>query len=120
MRKLEKNGSRTRRLKLPTVAGWRQRSTIALVRSRAVRSRISCSGRKAICRKEVRFENNENWVQTFGAYRSQRYRHAAFRYRETDRHLARPTSRRALFGKLTQLPKKGKSVTGPRSNRLVC
>ena len=28
--------------------------------------------------------DNENWVQTFGAYRSQRYRHAAFRYRETD------------------------------------
>ena len=62
--------------------------------------------------------DNENWVQTFGAYRSRRYRHAAFRYRETDRHLARPTSRRALFGKLTQLPMEGKSVTGQRSNQL--
>ena len=66
----------------------------------------------------VRFENNENCVQVLGAYRSQRYRHAAFRYRETDRHLARPTSRRALFGKLTQLPMEGKSVTGQRSNQL--
>ena len=26
----------------------------------------------------VRFENNENCVQVLGAYRSQRYRHAAF------------------------------------------
>jgi hypothetical protein len=41
---------------------------------------------------------HENWVQTFGAYQSQRYHYGGFRYRETDEDLAKPTCGYAYLG----------------------
>jgi hypothetical protein len=87
----------------------RQRSTTAPVRSRAVRSRISSYGRKAICRKQVRFESSENWVQMFEVF-----------------PVSEILVRRRTFGKADRATRSrepyftaegGKSVTGQRSNR---